>query len=129
MSTHALPEQPAALPEALANINSRVLDDRALKKLLDPEIFTAFAECRASGHRMSKGAADALAQSVREWAQSKGCVGYSHLFSPIRGALHGEKLETFMELDYGTGDMIISLSGSELFQTETDGSSFPNGGL
>ena len=129
MRTHAYPEQPAPLPEALANINSRVLDDRMLKKILNPEIFTAFAECRASGQRMSKGAANELALSVREWAQSKGCVGYSHLFSPIRGALHGEKLETFMELDFETGELIVNLSGSELFQTETDGSSFPNGGL
>ena len=92
MRTYAQPEQSAPLPEALANINSRVLDDRMLKRILNPEIFTAFAECRASGQRMSKGAANELAQSVREWAQSKGCVGYSHLFSPMRGALHGEKL-------------------------------------
>lgn len=129
MRTYSHPEQPDPLPEALANINSMVLDDRMLKKILNPEIFTAFAECRASGQRMCKGAADELAQSVREWAQSKGCVGYSHLFSPMRGALHGEKLETFLDQDFGTGELIVNLSGSELFQTETDGSSFPNGGL
>ena len=42
MRTHAHSEQPASLPEALANINSRVLDDRMLKRILNPEIFTAF---------------------------------------------------------------------------------------
>ena len=64
MPTYAHPEQAAPLPEALANINSKVLDDRALKRILNPEIFTAFAACRASGQRMSKGAANELAQKL-----------------------------------------------------------------
>ena len=32
-------------------------------------------------------------------------------------------------VDFATDRLIIDLSGSQLFQTETDGSSFPNGGL
>ena len=78
---------------------------------------------------MGKDDANALAKSIREWAQSKGCIGYSHWFSPLRGPIHGEKLETFVAVDFATDRLIINLTGSELFQTETDGSSFPNGGL
>jgi glutamine synthetase len=128
-STHDAPKQTTVLPPALANINSKVLDDAVLKKLVDPEIYYAFARCRATGLPMEKDAANALAKSIREWAQSKGCVGYSHWFSPIRGPIHGEKLETFVVVDFKTDQLIINLSGTELFQTETDGSSFPNGGL
>ncbi len=128
-STYDAPTQTAALPPALANMNSNVLDDAILKKLVDPDIYYAFARCRATGLPMDKEDANALAESIREWAQSKGCIGYSHWFSPMRGPIHGEKLETFVAVDFATDRLIINLTGSELFQTETDGSSFPNGEL
>ena len=128
-TTYDAPAQTAALPPALANMNSNVLDDAILKKLVDPDIYYAFARCRATGLPMDKADANALAKSIREWAQSKGCIGYSHWFSPLRGPMHGEKLETFVAVDFATDRLIINLTGSELFQTETDGSSFPNGEL
>ncbi len=128
-STHEAPTQEVALPPALAMINSNVLDDSILKKLVDPDVYYALAQCRATGVPMDRDFANALAKSIREWAQSKGCIGYSHWFSPMRGAIHGEKLETFVGVDFATDRLIINLTGSELFQTETDGSSFPNGGL
>jgi glutamine synthetase len=128
-STSDTPLQKASLPPALANINSKVLEDAILKKLVDPDIYNAFARCRATGLPMDKGAANSLATSIREWAQSKGCIGYSHWFSPMRGPIHGEKLVTFVSVDFKTGNLILNLTGSELFQTETDGSSYPNGGL
>ena len=128
-TTHEAPTQEVALPSALAGINSNVLDDSVLKKLVDPDVYYALAQCRATGVPMDRQFANALAKSIREWAQSKGCIGYSHWFSPMRGAIHGEKLETFVGVDFATDRLIINLSGSQLFQTETDGSSFPNGGL
>ncbi len=127
--THDAPKQEIALPDALARINHHVLDDAVLKKIVNPDIYYAFARCRATGVPMEKREADELAISIREWAQAKGCIGYSHWFSPMRGAIHGEKLETFVNVDFKTNKLIVKLSGSELFQTETDGSSFPNGGL
>ena len=128
-STYDAPTETAALPPALAKMNSNMLDDALLKKLVDPEVYYAFARCRATGLPMERHFADALAKSIREWAQSKGCVGYSHWFSPMRGPIHGEKLETFVAVDFATNRLLMNLSGTELFQTETDGSSFPNGGL
>ena len=128
-STYDPPAQTAGLPDALANINKNVLDDAILKKIVDPDVYWAFATCRATGLRMEKAQANELAKSIREWAQSKGCIGYSHWFSPMRGPVHGEKLETFVGVDFKTGRLKVSLTGNELFQTETDGSSFPNGGL
>ena len=129
LSTHDAPQRTTVLPPALANINSNVLDDATLKKLVEPDIYYAFARCRATGLAMEKGNRNALATSIREWAQSKGCIGYSHWFSPMRGPIHAEKLETFVAVDFPTDQLIVHLTGSELFQTETDGSSFPNGGL
>ena len=128
-STHNAPTQATTLPSALAHINSNVLDDAILKKLVDPDVYYAFARCRATGLPMERNFSNALAKSIREWAQSKGCIGYSHWFSPLRGPIHGEKLETFVSVDFATDQLTVELTGSELFQTETDGSSFPNGGL
>jgi glutamine synthetase len=34
-----------------------------------------------------------------------------------------------MAVDFETDRLVVNLTGSELFQSETDGSSFPNGGL
>ena len=78
---------------------------------------------------MAKEDTNVLATSIRKWAQERGCVGYSHWFSPMRGPVHGEKLETFMAVDFETDRLVVNLTGAELFQSETDGSSFPNGGL
>ena len=127
--TYEAPKQAAALPKALANINTNVLDDGTLRKLVDPDIYYAFERCRTTGRPMDKDDANALAMSIREWAQSKGCIGYSHWFSPMRGPIHGEKLETFMAVNFEMDQLVVDLTGLELFQTETDGSSFPNGGL
>ncbi len=127
--THEAPGQTTALPAALAIINTRVLDDDALRRIVDPDIYDAFTRCRSTGKPMSKEDANALATSIRKWAQERGCIGYSHWFSPMRGAVHGEKLETFMAVDFETDRLVVNLTGSELFQSETDGSSFPNGGL
>ena len=128
-STHDAPAQAVALPTELAEINHDVLDDAILKKLIDPEVYYSFVQCRATGVPMDKQFSDALAVSVREWAQSKGCIGYSHWFSPMRGPVHGEKLETFVGVDFDADRLVVALTGRDLFQTETDGSSFPNGGL
>ncbi|MCO4764548.1 MAG: glutamine synthetase III [Myxococcales bacterium] len=126
---HEGPQQTVSLPEALGNINAKVLDDRTLRSLVDPAVYMEFDSCRKNGGRMGKAGANAVAKSIREWAQERGCVSYSHWFSPVRGPHHGQKLETFIALDFSTGKLMVDLSGFELFQTETDGSSFPNGGL
>ena len=90
--THEAPGQTTPLPVALANINTKVLDDDAMRQLLDSDIYDAFTLCRSTGNRMNKEDANALATSIRKWAQERGCIGYSHWFSPMRGPVHGEKL-------------------------------------
>lgn len=44
----------AILPESLQNINTKVLDDAALRKACDAAVFTAFVQCRATGVPMDK---------------------------------------------------------------------------
>ena len=61
-TTHEAPRQEAALPPALANINTDVLDDAILKKLVDPKIYYAFARCRATGLAKDKEEVNGLAK-------------------------------------------------------------------
>lgn len=46
----------------------------------------------------------------------------------MRG-FNGEKHDSFIDLNFSTGDMVVDFSGTKLFCGETDGSSFPNGGM
>merc|ERR1711968_283947 len=74
---------------------------------------------------------------MKSWAMERGAVNYSHWFSPVRGeplqSLNGMKHDSFVDLDFGSAEVVkpmtVGFSGSQLFFTETDGSSFPNGGL
>jgi glutamine synthetase len=70
-----------------------------------------------------------LAALMKDWAVQRGATGLAHWFSPVRGSIHGFKMDSFVSIDFKTHRLISDFSGSELFQGETDGSSFPNGGV
>jgi glutamine synthetase len=54
---------------------------------------------------------------------------YSHWFQPLRGAISAEKLDSWIDRDKQTLDLKVDTFGTRLFRGETDGSSYPNGGL
>jgi len=76
---------------------------------------------------------NALAKEMFEWAVSQGAVNFAHWASPLRGTVNLLKHDSFVELDFGAKSAVkpimAGFSGSRLFMSETDGSSFPNGGL
>ncbi|KAH9254750.1 hypothetical protein BASA81_007301 [Batrachochytrium salamandrivorans] len=77
---------------------------------------------------------DEVARDLFEWATERGCVNFAHWASPLRsGANNLLKYDSFVELDFGAKvahkPIKTGFSGSRLFMNETDGSSFPNGGL
>lgn len=79
---------------------------------------------------MDKTIGNQFARALASWAMSKGCVSFAHWFSPNRGA-NGEKYDNLLDLSFakGTAFPIVDFTASRLFMNETDGSSFPNGGL
>lgn len=111
-------------------------DDKVMEQVLDKATLKAFYQTRATGIPMGKADGNRLAAAMMEWAQDQGCRCYAHWFSPVRGG-NGLKHDAFIDLDYkGKGqqnstvkDAINTFSASQLFYNETDGSSFPNGGL
>lgn len=77
---------------------------------------------------------DEVARDLFEWATERGCVNFAHWASPLRsGANNLLKYDSFVELDFGAKvahkPIKTGFSGARLFMNETDGSSFPNGGL
>ncbi len=66
-----------------------------------------------------------VANSVLEWAISKGATHFCHWFQPLTGST-AEKHDAFLNFDNDRA--IETLSASQLMQGEPDASSFPHGG-
>eukprot|EP00697_Spironema_sp_BW2_P008162 gnl/Spiro4/22673_TR11186_c0_g1_i1.p1 gnl/Spiro4/22673_TR11186_c0_g1~~gnl/Spiro4/22673_TR11186_c0_g1_i1.p1 ORF type:complete len:609 (-),score=194.19 gnl/Spiro4/22673_TR11186_c0_g1_i1:531-2357(-) len=116
------------LPAPLAAISSNLFNLETMRRECAPDVFAAFQECQRTGTPMPKDLANQLANTLQYWAMSRGAVVFSHWFSPLRGS-NAEKYDSFIDLNYTTGSILVDFSGSKLFGGETDGSSFPHGGL
>jgi len=78
--------------------------------------------------------ADIVAAAVLDWAIDNGANVYCHWFQPtaasgVRHGQSGQVQNMMMEFDHKTGDLKFDFKGKTLVKGETDGSSFPNGGL
>ena len=71
---------------------------------------------------------DLIAQALKKWAQQFGATHYAHWFQPLRTCA-AEKHDSFLTWNGSFSKVIEELHGFDLFQTETDASSFPSGGL
>ena len=79
--------------------------------------------------QMDMSTAEYIAEGLINWALRKGVTHYTHWFQPLTGAT-AEKHDAFFKpsIDLEVSG-IESLSASQLVRQETDGSSFPSGGL
>jgi len=69
------------LPDALANIGSKVFDFNTL----EPATLRAYKRAVTEGTPLEDKYKDKLAQAIQNWALSKGAVNCSHWFSALRG--------------------------------------------
>ena len=79
------------------------------------------------------GKADIVAKAVLDWAVDNGAGVYCHWFQPmassgVRHGLSAQVHQTLFEFDKD-GKPFYNFSGEMLLQGETDGSSYPNGGM
>lgn len=82
----------------------------------------------------TKNNADTVAKAVLDWAFDNGANVYCHWFQPmaasgVRHGLTGQVQNMMLEFDQVTGDLKTDFKGKTLVKGETDGSSYPNGGL
>ncbi|CAK0848434.1 unnamed protein product [Prorocentrum cordatum] len=76
---------------------------------------------------------DAMAGAVLEWATDRGATVFCHWFQPMgsAGMRHGQTAMVQISMLSFSADGVPSyqLTGDHLLSGETDGSSYPNGGL
>nr|7U6O_A Chain A, Glutamine synthetase [Ostreococcus tauri]7U6O_B Chain B, Glutamine synthetase [Ostreococcus tauri]7U6O_C Chain C, Glutamine synthetase [Ostreococcus tauri]7U6O_D Chain D, Glutamine synthetase [Ostreococcus tauri]7U6O_E Chain E, Glutamine synthetase [Ostreococcus tauri]7U6O_F Chain F, Glutamine synthetase [Ostreococcus tauri] len=77
--------------------------------------------------------ADIVAKAVLDWAVENGASVYCHWFQPMgsSGVRHGNSGQVHQSMfNFAEdGTPYYSFTGEQLLQGETDGSSFPNGGM
>lgn len=78
--------------------------------------------------------ADKVAGAVLSWAQAHGASVYTHWFQPMAtdGVRHGKTGQvhnSMFNFNMKTGQPQWDFKGKDLLKGETDGSSFPNGGM
>jgi len=139
LDTSQMPEK--AMPvDPLLNLGDCIFDDKAMTELLPRDVMARFQECLITGAPTEEKDQKVIADTLFAWARERGAIDFSHWFFPLRGGggavggmLGAFKQDTLMDLDFSskftTKPMKACLPAERLFQGETDGSSFPNGGL
>ncbi|CAJ1345983.1 unnamed protein product [Effrenium voratum] len=135
-------DAPAIEPivDPLNVLGDDLFDDKVMSLKLPPAVMKRFQECLISGQPTSEEDMKVIAKIMFGWARERGCIDFAHWFFPTRGGggavggmLGAYKQDTLIDLDFGskfvTKPMKACLPHERLFQGETDGSSFPNGGL
>ena len=106
---------------------SDVFNEAVMKMQLPDSAYRAWKTCVTTGSQLSLEVANQIAEAMKVWAISKGATHYTHWFQPMTG-ITAEKHDSFIS-PTGDGRVIMEFSGKELVKGESDGSSFPNGGL
>ncbi|MBR2421223.1 MAG: glutamine synthetase III [Oscillospiraceae bacterium] len=106
---------------------SDVFNEATMKQRLPEQVFTAWKTCVTNGSQLPLDVANEIAEAMKIWATEKGATHYTHWFQPMTG-ITAEKHDSFIA-PTGDGRVLMEFSGKELVKGESDGSSFPNGGL
>ena len=104
-----------------------VFNEATMKQRLPEQIFDAWKHCVTTGSQLQLDVADEIAEAMKQWAVERNATHYTHWFQPMTG-ITAEKHESFIA-PTGDGRVIMEFSGKTLVKGESDGSSFPNGGL
>ena len=104
-----------------------VFNEATMQQWLDPEVYSAWKQCIATGTPLPLSVANDIAEAMKNWATGKGATHFTHWFQPMTG-ITAEKHDSFIA-PTGDGRVIMEFSGKELVQGEPDASSFPSGGL
>ena len=106
---------------------SDVFNEATMRQRLPEKTFSVWKNCVSTGSQLPLDAANEIAEAMKNWAIEKGATHYTHWFQPMTG-ITAEKHDSFIS-PTGDGRVIMEFGGKELVKGESDGSSFPNGGL
>ncbi|MBE9568658.1 MAG: glutamine synthetase III [Proteobacteria bacterium] len=115
-------------PEKLGDIwADDVFNLAKMEWALSKNAFKAIKKTVQGGTPLDAATADIVASAMKEWAVSKGCKFFSHIFYPMTN-ITAEKHDGFI-ITNSDGNAITEFTGSLLIKGEPDGSSFPNGSI
>ena len=106
---------------------SAVFNDRVMRERLPVDAYEALKKTVETGTPLDAGVANKVAGAMRDWALEHGATHFTHWFQPLTG-ITAEKHDSFLNGSVN-GEPIMEFKGKELIKGETDGSSFPSGGL
>jgi glutamine synthetase len=126
--------------DMLTRAQRNVFDEKTMSKELPADVFERFKTALKKGDATSTDDQKVIAASIFGWARKLGATSFAHWFFPIRGgggavggSLSGLKYDAFIDLvwswDSANRPFETCFPFERLFVGETDGSSFPNGGL
>jgi len=132
--------KPATGGDALTKHSTKVFNEAMMGKYCGPRVVSIFREAVVTGAELDDMTKAAVAKGMFAWARENGAISFAHWFFPCRmgsgavgGSLGAFKEDTFIDLVWSSDATIKPFEATfppeRLFCGETDGSSFPNGGL
>ncbi len=119
---------PVSMPDKLGKIWAEdVFNLARMEWALSKNAFKSIKKTVQAGAPLDPATADVVAAAMKEWAVSKGCKFFSHIFYPMTNVT-AEKHDGFI-ITNSDGNAITEFTGSLLIKGEPDGSSFPNGSI
>mmetsp|Transcript_20871 Transcript_20871/g.53836 ORF Transcript_20871/g.53836 Transcript_20871/m.53836 type:complete len:696 (-) Transcript_20871:78-2165(-) len=120
----------ATLPASFASYGKNVFKGAVADKYLTKQGLPAGA---LNDYSWTKTSADKVAAAVGEWASDNGATSFCHWFQPlaasgVRHGLSGQVQNMMIEFS-DDGSAKWKFGGKDLLKGETDGSSYPNGGM
>lgn len=106
---------------------SLVFGDQDMQERLPKPTYRELRRVIDEGKAINLDIANEVAHAMKDWALEKGATHFTHWFQPLNG-ITSEKHDSFLT-PKDDGSILMAFSGKELVQGETDGSSFPSGGL
>ncbi|HET7188030.1 MAG TPA: glutamine synthetase III [Gemmatimonadaceae bacterium] len=100
---------------------------RQMRDKLPKDVAKKLAASIRLGKKLDLDIAPVVAQTIKEWAISRGVTHFTHWFQPQTG-LTAEKHDAFLSFD-DNQKPIEKFTAAQLIQSEPDASSFPSGGL
>merc|ERR1719247_656528 len=139
-SREALESVYASSGDMLENAQSHYYNHVMMEKTLPKDVYDRFQECLKTGAPTSEEDQKVIAEAILKWARGLGATSFAHWFFPLRfgsgavgGMLGGLKYDAFIDKVWShksaNKPFEEKFTGERLFVGETDGSSFPNGGL
>jgi len=120
--------------------SSKVFNEQAMAENCGIDVAAIFKDSVLTGKDLSPEVKQKIADGVFKWARANGATSFAHWFFPCRmgggaigGTLGALKEDVFVDLVWSSDATIKPFEQAfpveRLFCGETDGSSFPNGGL